>query len=78
MIRSSSYGGMIDRPRSAAIASARARRSSDGRSDDDDLGALGGDALALDRRGVIGHDDDGRCAQQPCRPGDALAVIADE
>ena len=28
MIRSSSYGGMIDRPRSAAIASATSRRSS--------------------------------------------------
>ena len=29
MIRSSSYGGMIASPRSAAIASARSRRSSD-------------------------------------------------
>ena len=50
MIRSSSNGGMIARPRSAAIASATCSALVAGRSDDHDLGAVGLDPLALDRR----------------------------
>ena len=76
MIRSSSYGGMIDRPRSAAIASATSRRSSLDVADDDDLGAVGRDPFALDRRRVGRHDDDGRGAEQAGGAGDALGVVA--
>jgi hypothetical protein len=72
MIRSSSNGGMIARPRSAASCSATAAC----RSDDDDLGAVRGDPLALDRRCVRRHDDDRRSAEQPGRPGHALGVVA--
>ena len=44
--------------------------------DDDDLGAIGHDALALDRRCVDGHDDDGRDAEHPRGAGHALGVVA--
>ena len=44
--------------------------------DDDDLGAVGLDAFALDRRGVGRHHDDGRGAEQSGRPRDALGVVA--
>ena len=76
MMRSSSNGGMIARPRSAAMRSATACRS-----------ALAGptvttsapsveDPGALDRRGVVRHDHDGRAAQQAGGAGDALGVVA--
>ena len=44
--------------------------------DDDDLGAVGRDPFALDRRRVGRHDDDGRGAEQPGGAGDALGVVA--
>jgi hypothetical protein len=46
------------------------------RADDDDLRAVRGDSLALDRRRIRGHDDDRRCTQKPRRPSDALGVVA--
>ena len=76
MIRSSSNGGMIARPRSAAISSATRWRSSLDGPDDDDLGAVGLDPRPLERRRVRRHDDDRRRAEQPGGAGDALGVVA--
>ena len=66
MIRSSSKGGMIvetalggELRRPLALVA--------GRADDHDLGAVGRDPVALDRRGVRGHHDDGRRPEQASR-----------
>ena len=47
-----------------------------GSADHDDLGAVGGHAVALDRRRIGWHHDDGRGAQQPRGTSDALRVVA--
>ena len=76
MIRSSSNGGMMARPRRAASRLGDPLAFVAGGPDDDDLGAVGLDPVALDRRRVGRHDDDGRGAQQSRGPGHALGVVA--
>ena len=76
MIRSSSNGGMIARPRCGRDLLRDPLALVAGGADDDDLGAVRGDALALDRRRIGRHDDHGRGAQQARGAGHALGVIA--
>ena len=76
MIRSSSYGGMIERPRSAAIALGDLQALVAGGPDDDDLGAVRSDPVTLDGRRVRWHDHDGRRPEQARGTGDALGVVA--
>ena len=78
MIRSSSNGGMIARPRSAAIRSATCLALVAGRADDDDLGAVRRDALALDRRRVGRHDDDAGAPSRRAARATPWAWLPDE
>ena len=47
-----------------------------GVADRHDLGAVGEHAVALDRWGVLGHDDDRRDAEEPGSPGHPLGVVS--
>ena len=76
MIRSSSYGGMIARPRAAAISSATCWRSSLDVPTTTTCGAVGLDPGPLQGRRIGRHDDDRRRAEEPRGAGDALGVVA--
>jgi hypothetical protein len=78
MIRSSSNGGMIASPRSAAISSARAWRSSERGPTTTISAAVPGDAVALDRRRVVRHHDDRGRPSRRARARDACAWLPDE
>jgi hypothetical protein len=41
-----------------------------------DLGTVRADAGHLDRRSIVGHDHDGANAEQACRSGDRLGMVA--
>ena len=47
-----------------------------GGADDEDLGAIGSDPIALDARRVGGHDDDGGRPEQSRGPSNSLCVVA--